>query len=70
MSGSDGEGLSQAQLEILSLLSTGLTVQQVATRTYRSHDTVKSHLRLAYRTLGVPNGTAAVALLLRRGVIR
>jgi non-specific serine/threonine protein kinase len=62
-------GLSERELEILRLVSEGLTNPQVADRLYLSPRTVGQHLRSIYRKLGVPSRTAAAKEALQRGLI-
>lgn len=53
--------LSETELEILQLLSEGLTNEQIAAQRVVSINTVKWHLKNIYGKLGVSNRTAAVA---------
>lgn len=56
---------SPRQREILELVVEGLTNGQIAKRLFLSEATVKQHLRVSYKLLGVRNRTE-VARLLRR----
>ncbi|HLI50140.1 MAG TPA: response regulator transcription factor, partial [Thermomicrobiaceae bacterium] len=53
-------GLSRREVEVLRLVSEGLTDAQVADRLFLSPRTVSQHLRSIYRKLGVSSRTAAV----------
>jgi LuxR family maltose regulon positive regulatory protein len=53
--------LSEREIEVLQLISEGLTNQEVATRLYLSLYTVKAHARNIYAKFGVKNRTQAVA---------
>ena len=55
------EPLSSRELEVLALIATGLTNQEIALRLYLSLHTVKAHARSIYAKLGVSSRTQAVA---------
>jgi DNA-binding NarL/FixJ family response regulator len=55
-----GEGLTQRELEILALLSEGLSNKEIALRLEISYDTVRAHLRHVYEKLHVRGRTEAV----------
>jgi LuxR family maltose regulon positive regulatory protein len=55
------EPLSGRELEVLALVATGLTNQEIALRLYLSLHTVKAHARSIYAKLGVSSRTQAVA---------
>jgi LuxR family maltose regulon positive regulatory protein len=55
------EPLSEREIEVLHLISEGLTNQEIATGLYLSLHTVKVHARNIYAKLGVKNRTQAVA---------
>jgi LuxR family maltose regulon positive regulatory protein len=58
---SDGiEPISAREIEVLQLISEGLTNQEIADRLYLSLHTVKGHARNIYSKLGVKNRTQAV----------
>ncbi len=61
--------LTARQIEILALVSDGLTMQQVATRLGISPRTVESHVRNLYRKLEVSTRVQAVAKAARLGLI-
>ena len=55
--------LSARQQEILELVDEGLTNAQIAHRLFLTESTVKQHLRVAYKLLGVSNRTEAAKLM-------
>ena len=62
-------GLSAREIEVLRLVSEGLTDVEVAERLYLSRRTISSHLRSIYLKLDVSTRTAATRLALERGII-
>ncbi len=58
-------GLSERESESLVLLASGLRNAEIATALYVSEDTVKTHLKRAYRKLGVSNRAQATSIVLR-----
>jgi DNA-binding CsgD family transcriptional regulator len=52
--------LTDQELSVLRELANGASRREAATRTYLSINTVKTHLRTAYRKLGVTNRADAV----------
>jgi non-specific serine/threonine protein kinase len=65
----EAAGLSARELEVLRLVSQGLTDPQVAERLYLSPRTVGQHLRSIYRKLGVPSRAAAAKAAVERSLI-
>jgi LuxR family maltose regulon positive regulatory protein len=53
--------LTAAELRLLPLLSTHLTLPEISQELFLSHNTVKSHVRTIYRKLGADSRTQAVA---------
>lgn len=51
-------GLTGREMEVVSLLSEGLTNKEIGKKLYISEYTVENHLRSIYRKLGVTNRTA------------
>ena len=58
-------GLTERESEVVVLLAQGLRNQEIASALYVSIDTVKTHLRAAFRKLGVTNRAQATAAVLR-----
>jgi NarL family two-component system response regulator LiaR len=58
----DHLGLTQRESELLALLPSGMTNQELATHLYVSENTIKSQLRNLYSKLGVHNRTQAATL--------
>lgn len=61
--------LTEREIGVLKLISSGLTVAGAAEELYVSRDTVKKHLANAYAKLGVHSKMEAVALLRDQGVL-
>jgi DNA-binding NarL/FixJ family response regulator len=57
--------LSERESECLVLLAAGLRNAEIARSLYVSEDTVKTHLKRAYRKLGVGNRAQATSVVLR-----
>jgi two-component system, NarL family, nitrate/nitrite response regulator NarL len=62
--------LSPRELEILSLVADGDTTAQAAAKLHLSSATIKSHLQNVYGKLGVTDRSAAVAEVIRRGLLQ
>jgi DNA-binding NarL/FixJ family response regulator len=62
--------LSDREMEVLSLLSQGMTNKEVATALFISRATVKSHIENILRKLEVSDRAAAVAEGFRRGLLK
>lgn len=62
--------LSQRELEVLALVSDGLSNGQIGERLFLSQATVKSHLVHVFSKLGVDSRTAAVAAARNAGLLR
>jgi LuxR family maltose regulon positive regulatory protein len=67
--GEAGPSLTGSELAVLRLLPGYLTNQEIADALFLSVNTVKTHLRSAYRKLGVTSRRAAVARGRRLGVL-
>lgn len=63
-------GLSQRELDILSLLAQGFTAASIARLRRISSNTVRKHLQNAYAKLGVHDRLTAVNTARRLGLIR
>lgn len=61
--------LTPAQLEVLSLLSKGLSNQDIGRILNISPNSVKDRLKLTFARLGVANRTEAVAFALRQNLL-
>lgn len=66
----DGTVITPRQVEVLWLLSHGLTKAEAAERLVLSEDTVRSHATNVYRRLGARSMAHAVRLGLELGLIR
>lgn len=65
-----GAPLSQRELDVLSLVSEGLSNAEIGQRLYISGHTVKTHLERIYSKLGVSGRAAAVKKGFETGLIR
>ena len=61
--------ISAREQQVLSLLAYGHTNEEIARELYISVETVKSHARRIYSSLGARNGRHAVYLAMRDGLI-
>ena len=61
--GEFGEELSAREIVVLRLAADGLQQREIADQLYISYNTVKSHLKSAYRKLGVASRDAAIERL-------
>jgi len=62
--------LTTAELRILPLLTTHLTMGEIGERLYISKNTVKSHMVTIYRKFGVSSRTAAISRMHELGLLR
>jgi DNA-binding NarL/FixJ family response regulator len=53
-------GLTDREAEVLALITQGLSNQEIALQAYLSINSVKSHIRTAYRKIGVSSRSRAV----------
>lgn len=65
-----GADLTKRELEVLSGMSHGRSNAQIGADLFLSEDTVKTHARRLFRKLGASDRAQAVAIGLRRGLIR
>jgi DNA-binding CsgD family transcriptional regulator len=65
----EGEPLTPREQEILAGAAEGETAAQTGARLYLSSETVKSYRKRVIAKLGARNGTHAVALALRSGLL-
>jgi len=63
------EDLSAREIEVLELITEGLTNREVATRLFVSLNTVKAHTRNIYGKLGVHSRTQAIARAQELGLL-
>ena len=63
------EQLSARELEILQLISEGLTNKQIANRLWLSVETVKSHVSSVHAKLRADSRAHAVAIAFRQGLL-
>ena len=63
------EPLSERELEVLHLITEGLTNQEIATRLFLTLNTIKTHTRNIYSKLGVNNRTQAAAKARDLGIL-
>lgn len=62
--------LSQREIEVLQLMSEGLSNKEVARKLFLSVPTVKSHVENIFRKMNVNDRTQAVVLAMKRQLIR
>lgn len=62
-------GLTRRQAEILSLITTGLTNEQITRHTGLSKNTVKTYIRTAYDRIGVDSRSQAVRWGMENGLL-
>ena len=62
--------LTKREIEVLSGMSYGRSNAQIGQELFLSEDTVKTHARRLFRKLGAKDRAQAVAIGLRRGLIR
>ena len=62
--------MTPRQLEVLQLASEGLSGRAIAEQLVISRATVKTHFENIYASLGVSDRAAAVAVVMRVGLIR
>jgi two-component system NarL family response regulator len=62
--------LSQRELEVLTLVATGLTNKQIAEKLYISDKTARNHVANCLLKLGAHDRTEATTTAMRRGLIR
>ncbi|MGT2425586.1 response regulator transcription factor [Amnibacterium kyonggiense] len=54
------DGISDRESEVLALITQGRSNAEIAARTHLSQNTIKTHVRSAYRKIGVTNRVEAV----------
>jgi len=63
-------GLTAREVVVLELIAAGLSNHEVAAELFVSINTVKSHVRSAYRRIGADSRSQAVIWTLRQGLVR
>ena len=66
MPGTEMDGLTPREWEILTLLAQGCLYKEIAAQLGISANTVRAHLHAIYRKLGVKSRTRAVVRYLQR----
>lgn len=62
--------LTERELEVLSGMSDGRSNAEIGRALFLSEDTVKTHARRLFRKLGATDRAHAVAIAIRRGLVR
>jgi DNA-binding NarL/FixJ family response regulator len=60
-------GLSPREVEVLALVTQGMSNQDIADRLFLTINTLKSHIRQAYKKIGVTSRAQAVAWCMQHG---
>jgi DNA-binding NarL/FixJ family response regulator len=60
-------GLSPREVEVLALVTQGMSNQDIADRLFLTINTLKSHIRQAYKKIGVSSRSQAVAWCMQHG---
>ncbi|GAA3805075.1 response regulator transcription factor [Cellulomonas soli] len=68
--GPEAVALTKREIEVLVGMSNGRSNAQIGAQLFLSEDTVKTHARRLFRKLGAADRAQAVAIGLRRGLIR
>jgi LuxR family maltose regulon positive regulatory protein len=63
-------GQGQIELAVLRLLTTDLFTREIAERLFLSQNTIRSHTRALYRTLGVNTRPDAIARATTLGLLK
>jgi DNA-binding NarL/FixJ family response regulator len=66
----DQPALTERELEVLSGMSDGRSNAEIGRALFLSEDTVKTHARRLFRKLGASDRAQAVAIAIRRGLVR
>ena len=61
-------GLTGREHDVLTLITQGLSNEEIARRLYLAPDTLKSHIRSAYKRIGVATRPQAVAWAMQNGI--
>lgn len=68
--GSPARALTERELEVLGGMCEGRSNAEIGRALFLSEDTVKTHARRLFRKLGATDRAHAVAIALRRGLVR
>jgi DNA-binding NarL/FixJ family response regulator len=60
-------GLTEREVQVLTLITQGLTNQEIARTLYLSPNSIKTYVRTAYRKIGAASRSQAVAWAIRHG---
>ncbi len=63
-------GLSRREVEVLTLLASGLTMKQIAQRLVISKKTVDHHIQHIYSKIGISTRAAAALFAMQNGLLR
>jgi len=66
----DHSALTERELEVLAGMSDGRSNAEIGRALFLSEDTVKTHARRLFRKLGASDRAHAVAIAIRRGLVR
>ena len=61
-------GMTPLELQILSLVTEGLSNEEISQTLHLARETVKGHLKILFRKLEVKNCTEAAVLAVRKGI--
>ena len=65
----EGDDLTEREIDVLCLTAEGFTSQEVGEKLFLSSETVKGYRKRIIAKLGARNGTHAVVLAIRSGLI-
>jgi len=65
-----GEEMTERELEVLAMLPTPLTTQEIGEELFVSRNTIKTHTRRVYRKLNATSREEAVLVARGRGLLR
>jgi two-component system, NarL family, response regulator LiaR len=63
-------GLSEREVEVIAMVTQGMSNAEIAHTSYLSINTVKTYVRTAYRKMGVSSRSGAVLWGIRHGLLR
>lgn len=63
------DALSARELQVVELIAVGHSNQEICEQLFLSMNTVKTHIRRAYRAIGVTRRTEAVVWAVRHGIV-